>query len=70
VEDGYVVYRVNEERNILHTVKRSKVNWIGHTLCRNCLLKHDIEGKIEGKTKWGRRCKQILDDLNKKRDDN
>jgi hypothetical protein len=22
--------RVKEERNILHTVKRSKANWIGH----------------------------------------
>jgi hypothetical protein len=26
-----------------------KVNWIGHFLRRNCLLKHVIEGKIVGK---------------------
>jgi hypothetical protein len=40
--------RVKEDRNILHTVKRRKSNWIGHILRRNCLLKHVIEGKIEG----------------------
>jgi hypothetical protein len=26
---------------ILHTIKRRTANWIGHMLCRNCLLKHD-----------------------------
>jgi hypothetical protein len=44
-----VLQRVNEDRKILHTMKRRKANWIGHTLCRNCLLQHVIEGKIEGK---------------------
>jgi hypothetical protein len=43
-----VLHRVQEERNILHTVKRRKTNWIGHFLRRNCLLKHCIKGKIEG----------------------
>ena len=33
------------ERNILHTLKRRKVNWIGHIFSRTCLLKHVIEGK-------------------------
>jgi len=28
--------------------KRRKVNWICHILCRNCVIKHPIEGKIEG----------------------
>jgi hypothetical protein len=41
--------RVEEERNILHTIKRRKANLIGHILGRNCLLKHAIEGKIKGK---------------------
>jgi hypothetical protein len=63
-----VLHRVKEERNILHTIKRWKANWIGHILRRNCLLKHVIEGKLEGRIemmgRWGRRCKQILDDLN------
>jgi hypothetical protein len=31
---------VKEERNIVHTIKRRKANWIGHILRRNCLLKH------------------------------
>jgi hypothetical protein len=45
-----VLHRVKEERNILHTVKRRKANWIGHILRRDCLLKHVIEGStdIEG----------------------
>ena len=32
-------------KNILHTIKKGKVNWIGHILRRNCLLKHAIKGK-------------------------
>ena len=40
--------RVKQERNILHTIKRRKANWIGHSLRRNCLLKYTIEGEIEG----------------------
>jgi hypothetical protein len=30
--------RVKEERNLLHTVKGRKANWIGQILRRNCLL--------------------------------
>jgi hypothetical protein len=48
VKNEEVLHRVKEERNILHTVKRRKANWMGYILCRNCLLKHVIEGKIEG----------------------
>ena len=44
-----VLQRVKEGRNILHTVKRRKANWIGQILRRNCLLKHVIGGKIRGK---------------------
>jgi hypothetical protein len=61
---------VQEERNILHTIKRRKANWIGHILRRNCLLKHVIEGKVEGRIEMterrGRRRKQLLDDLKEK----
>jgi hypothetical protein len=38
-----------EERNILQTIKRRKANWISHILHGNCLLKHVVEGKIEGR---------------------
>jgi hypothetical protein len=44
-----VLHRVKEERNVLITVRIRTTNWIGHILRRNCLLKHVIEGKIEGK---------------------
>jgi hypothetical protein len=62
-----VLHRVEEERNVLHTVERRKANWIGHILCRNCLLKHVIEGKIGGRIEvTGRRGsirKQLLNNL-------
>jgi hypothetical protein len=38
VRNEEVLHRVKEERNILHTIKRRKANWIGHILRRNCLL--------------------------------
>jgi hypothetical protein len=44
-----VLHRVKEERNILHTIERMKANWSGHIQRRNCILKHVIELKIEGK---------------------
>jgi hypothetical protein len=52
-----VLLRVEEERNIVHTIKRMKANWIGHILRRNCLLKHVTEGKIEGTGRRERRRK-------------
>jgi hypothetical protein len=62
VRNEEVLRRVNEERNTLQRTKRRKANWIGHILRRNCLLKHVIEGKIEGRIKVtgrrGRRRKQ------------
>jgi hypothetical protein len=71
VRNEAVLHRVKEERNIVHTIKRRKANWIGHILCRNCLLKHVIEGKLEGRIEMtrrrGRRLKQLLDDLKEKR---
>ena len=42
-----VLLRVNEQRNILHEIRKQKANWIGHILRRNCLLKQVIEGKIK-----------------------
>jgi hypothetical protein len=49
VKSEEVLRRVKEERNILYTIKGRKANWIGYILHRNCLLKHGIEGKIEGR---------------------
>jgi hypothetical protein len=67
INNKAVFHRVQEERNILHTMRRRKANWIGHILRRNCLLKHIIEGKIRGKRRRGRRRKQLLDDLKEAR---
>jgi len=55
VRNEEVLHRVKEERNILHTAKRRKANWIGHILHRNCLLKEVIEGKLEGRMEVTRR---------------
>jgi hypothetical protein len=40
---------VREQRYSLHTIKIRKAHWIGHILCRNCLLKQVMEGKNRGK---------------------
>jgi hypothetical protein len=66
-----VLQRVKEDRNILQTIRRRKVNWVGCILRRNCLLKHVTEGKLEGRIevtgRRGRRRKQLVDDLKEKR---
>ena len=62
-----VLFRVKEQRNILHEIRKRKANWIGHILRRNCLLQQPIEGKIKGQLevtrRRGRRHKKLLDDL-------
>jgi hypothetical protein len=71
VRNKEVLHRVKKEMNIVHTIKRRNTNWIGQILRRNCLLKHVIEGKIEGRigvTKIReRRCKQLMDELKEQR---
>jgi len=66
-----VLLRVKEQRNILHEASKRKANWIGHIVCRNCLLQQVIEGKIKGGIevtgRRGRRRKKLLDDLKEKR---
>jgi hypothetical protein len=44
-----IITHIKGERSILRTVTRRKAKWIGHILHRNCLLKHVIEGKVEGR---------------------
>jgi len=60
-----VLFRVNEQRNILHEIRKRKANWIGHFLRRNCLLKQVIKGKIKGEMevarRRGRRRKMLKD---------
>ena len=62
-----VLLRVNEQRNIVHEIRKRKANWIGHILRRNCLPQQVIEEKIKGQIevtrRRGRRRKKLLDDL-------
>ena len=66
-----VLLTVNEQRNILHEIRKRKANWIGHILHRNCLLKQVIVGKIKGEMevtrRLGRRRGKLLDDLKDRR---
>ena len=66
-----VLLRVSGHRNILHEISKWKSNWIGHILCRNCLLQRIIEGKIKGGIevtgRRGRRRRKLLDDLKERR---
>jgi hypothetical protein len=67
VRNEEVLHRVKEERSIQYTTKQRKTNWIVHVLSKKCLLKHIIEGKVEGMGRRGRRRKQILYALNRRR---
>ena len=71
VRNEEVLLRVNEQRNILHEIRKRKANWIGHILRRNCLLKQVIQGKIkrqiEVTRRRGRRRKKLLVDLKDRR---
>jgi hypothetical protein len=71
VRNEEVILRVNEQRNILNEISKRKANWIGHILCRNCLLWQVIEGKIKGRIevtgRRGRRHGKLLDDLKEMR---
>jgi hypothetical protein len=48
VRNGEVLLRVKEQRNILREISKRKANWIGHILCRNCVLRLVVKGKIKG----------------------
>ncbi|PNF22006.1 hypothetical protein B7P43_G17589 [Cryptotermes secundus] len=71
VRNEEVLFRVSEQRNILHGIRKQKANLIGSILRSNCLLKEVIEGKIEGRIevtrRRGRRHKKMLEDLGDRR---
>jgi hypothetical protein len=71
-EKWEVLHRAKEERNIVHTVTRRKANWIGHVLRRNCLVKHGIEGVVEGRLEGtgrrGTRRKELLGGMKETRE--
>jgi hypothetical protein len=71
VRNEEVLLRVKEQGSILHEISKRKANCIGHILCRNCLLRQVIGGKIKGGTevtgRRGRRSTKLLDDLKERR---
>ena len=71
VRNEEVLLHVNEQRNILHEIRKRKANRIGHILRRNCIVKQTIEGKIKGQIevtrRRARRRKKLLDDLKDRR---
>jgi hypothetical protein len=71
VRNEEVLLRVKEQRNILHEISKRKANWIGHILCRKCLILQVIELKIKGgievRARRGRRRRKLLDDLKERR---
>jgi len=71
VRNEEVLLRVKEQRNILHEIRKRKVNWIGHILRRNCLLQRVIDGKIQGGIevtgRQRRRRRKLLGDLKERR---
>jgi hypothetical protein len=71
VRNEEVLLRAKEQRNILHEIIKRKANWVDHTLRRNCLIGHVIEGKIKGGLevtgRRGRKRRKLLDDLKERR---
>ena len=67
-----LVQGVKKERNPLQIIKIRNLNWVGHILRRNCLLKHATQGKAEGRIRFTarrrRRSKQLLDHLKETKD--
>ena len=66
-----VLFRVKEQRNILHEISQREANWIGHILRRNILLQRVVEGKIkrgiEVTGQRGRRRGMLMDELKERR---
>lgn len=58
-----VLSSVGEERSFVETVVKRKKNWIGHIVRGDGLLKHVLEGRMEGKRPRGRPRMGMIDDL-------
>ena len=60
-KNAFVLVRVREERTVLELINKRKINWLGHWLRRNCLLKDALEGMVNGEMVHGRRRYQMID---------
>ena len=50
-------------KNNAELIRKRKINWVGHWLRRNCLLKDTLEGMVSGKKVRDRRRYQIIDNM-------
>ena len=60
-----VLIMVDEKRELLNRITRTKQRWIGHNIRGNGLLKDVIEGRIDGKRPRGRKRVGMLSDTKK-----
>jgi hypothetical protein len=69
VRSAEVLQIDGKERNVVQATQRRKANWNCHIFHTNCLLKHVIGGKIDGRIevarRRGRRSKVLIDNLKK-----
>ena len=63
IKNAVVLERVEEGRIMLEVIKKRKINWLGHWLRRNDLLKDALEGMVNGKKVCSRRKYQMIDNI-------
>ena len=63
IKNAVMLERVGEGRIILELKRKRKINWLGHWLRRNFLLKDALQGMVNGKKFRGRRRYQMIDNI-------
>ena len=58
VRNEEVLFESRSRGIILHEISKRKANWIGHILCRNCLLQQGIVGKMKGRDRSDRKMRK------------
>ena len=63
IKYAVVLERVGEGRIMLELIRKRKMNWLGHWLRMNCLLKDALEGIVIGKKVRVRKKYQMIDNF-------
>ena len=58
-----VLIMVDEKRELLYRITKTKKSWIGHIVRGNGLLKEAIEGRIDGRRPTGRKRTGMISEL-------
>ena len=58
VRNEEVLLRVNEQRNILHEIRKRKANWIGHNLTQKLPSKTSYRRKDKGGDGSGKKTRE------------